>query len=74
MDRARFGLGLIAVGAVLVFIAALADPLGIGGAHGWGWKQTVGVVVGAALILLGAGLAALARRSTSYGTGPAEGT
>jgi hypothetical protein len=74
MGSIRFGLVLIAAGVVLVLLASLADPIGIGGAHGWGWKQTVGVVVGAAIILLGVGLAALARRPASYGEGPAEGT
>ncbi len=43
---------VIVVGALLVLIALFADPLGLGRSPGFGWRQTLGVVVGA-LILLG---------------------
>ncbi len=43
---------VIGIGALLVLIALFADPLGLGRSPGFGWRQTLGVVVGA-LILLG---------------------
>lgn len=43
---------VIGIGALLVFIALYADPLGLGRSPGFGWAQRVGVVVGA-LIFLG---------------------
>jgi hypothetical protein len=35
---------------VLVVVSAAADTLGIGEGGGFGWKQVVGVIVGAALV------------------------
>jgi hypothetical protein len=66
MGTIRFGLGATAAGVVLLLFALLADPLGIEGAHGFGWKQTVAVIVGGALIVVGLAVATLARRSSSY--------
>jgi len=43
---------VIGIGALLVLIALFADPLGLGRSPGFGWRQALGVVVGA-LILLG---------------------
>ncbi|HSI97057.1 MAG TPA: hypothetical protein VK926_01740 [Gaiellaceae bacterium] len=56
MDRKRMGYVLAAIGALLVVVSAAADPLGIGEGGGFGWKQVVGVVVGAALVAVGAWL------------------
>ena len=53
--RQAVGLSLVFLGIALVLVSALANTLGIG-MQGFGWKQIVGVVVGAALALLGAGL------------------
>ncbi len=44
---------LIGVGVLLVLISALADSLGLGRSPGFGWRQTLGVVVGALVILGG---------------------
>ena len=57
MDRTRIGWALAALGAVLVVVSALADSLGLGEGGGFGWKQTVGVVVGAVLALVGGAVA-----------------
>jgi hypothetical protein len=43
----------IIVGALLVLISLFADPLGLGRSPGFGWIQTLGVVVGALVILAG---------------------
>lgn len=44
---------LFAVGLLLALLAAFADPLGLGGAPGFGWKQGLGVAVGLALAIGG---------------------
>ena len=46
MERRQAGYVLLALGAALVVVSALADPLGIGEGGGFGWKQTVGVIAG----------------------------
>ena len=57
MDRKRLGWALVALGVVFACVSALADPLGIGEGGGVGWKQITGVVVGAAVLLVGLALA-----------------
>jgi NADH:ubiquinone oxidoreductase subunit 6 (subunit J) len=55
MISTRLGTVLVVVGAVMVVVASLADPIGIGtGSSEFGWKQTVGVVVGAVAVVVGA--------------------
>jgi hypothetical protein len=54
VERYRFGAILLALGALLLVLSALADPIGIGEGGGIGWKQIVGMVVGAAAIVFGA--------------------
>jgi len=44
---------LMIVGILIVLIAGLADPLGLGRSPGFGWKQTLGVIVGALVIVAG---------------------
>lgn len=44
---------VIGVGVLLVLISALANPLGLGQHPGFGWKKTLGVVVGALIIVAG---------------------
>jgi hypothetical protein len=44
---------LMIVGILIVLIAALADPLGLGRSPGFGWRQTLGVIVGALVIVAG---------------------
>ena len=63
MHRRTAGLVLIGAGIVLGLLSALANPLGIG-AEGFGWKQIVGVIVGAAALLVGA----LVARRNSHGS------
>jgi hypothetical protein len=53
MDRRRMGYLAVAIGAVLLVVSAAADPLGIGEGGGFGWKQVVGVIVGAAIAAAG---------------------
>jgi hypothetical protein len=54
---------VIGIGAILVLIALFADPLGLGKSAGFGWKQWLGVVTGALVIL--AGFYLLRRKSVS---------
>jgi hypothetical protein len=56
---------IVLVGVVAALIAALADPLGIGGDDAFGWKQGVLLAIGILLIIAG-GVTAL----LSPGGGP----
>ena len=69
MDRKRLAWALVAVGAALGALSALADPLGIGEGGGVGYKQVTGMVVAGLLVAAGVALLVVARRST--GSGPA---
>lgn len=60
MDSRQRGVVLLVVGVLLVLVSAAADPLGVGGAPGFGWKQITGVAVG--VVLAAAGAASLRRR------------
>ena len=53
MDNPMFAPAVIGIGALLVLIALFADPLGLGGRSGFGWKQGLGLVIGAVVILAG---------------------
>lgn len=45
---------LIVVGALVALISAFADPLGFGGAAGFGWQQWSGILIAGILVLAGA--------------------
>jgi hypothetical protein len=62
VKRQVAGLLLVVLGIALALVSGLASTLDIG-MGGFGWKQIVGVVVGAALALMGAGLVASGRTS-----------
>jgi hypothetical protein len=47
------GVVLFGVGAVILILAIAADPIGIGGSPGFGWKQILGALVGAVLTVVG---------------------
>ncbi len=53
MDRPMLARVVIGVGVLLVLIALFADPLGLGKSAGFGWKQGVGVIIGALVMLAG---------------------
>jgi uncharacterized membrane protein len=44
---------VLGIGGLVVLVSVLADVLGIGGEPGFGYKQDVGVLVGAAIIIAG---------------------
>jgi hypothetical protein len=56
IDERPLGIIVTLIGAVGVVISALADPLGIG-VGDFGWLQTLGVILGAVLMLIGIALA-----------------
>lgn len=64
------GYAAIAIGALAVLVAVLADPLGIGGHGGFGWKQGAVLAVGI-LLVLGGVIAGLVRRPPQTGVGEA---
>jgi hypothetical protein len=52
MGNREFAWVLIGVGLLLTLLSALAYPLGLG--HpGFGWKKTLGVIVGVLIIVAG---------------------
>jgi hypothetical protein len=53
MQSSALAKTLMIVGILIVLIAALADPLGLGRSPGFGWRQTLGVIVGALVIVAG---------------------
>jgi hypothetical protein len=56
MGQNRAGWLLVVLGATLVALSALADPIGLGDGNGIGWKQGAGMVVGGVLLLAGLAL------------------
>ncbi len=62
MSNPVFAWIVIGAGVLLVLISAFADPLGLGRSPGFGWRQTLGVIIGA--LVLAAGLY-LQRRKAS---------
>ena len=63
MDRRVLGILLGLAGVALVVVSALANTIGIG-KMGFGWKQILGVAVGAVLAAAGARLLALSSRGS----------
>jgi LPXTG-motif cell wall-anchored protein len=53
MENPAFAKTLMIVGIIIVLISAFADPIGFGRSPGFGWRQTLGVIVGALVILGG---------------------
>ncbi|MBN1810870.1 MAG: hypothetical protein JXA14_03445 [Anaerolineae bacterium] len=47
------GVVLLAVGAILLILSLIADPIGIGGSPAFGYKQISGVIVGALAAAVG---------------------
>lgn len=65
MDRTVLGGILMAAGAVVVLFFLLADPVGTTiGDSGFGWEETVGVIVGAVSFVSGLALAFVEREET----------
>ena len=46
MSKRTMGLVINLAGILIVFVALAADPLGLGGAPGIGWKQSAAAIVG----------------------------
>ncbi len=53
MSNPVFAWIVIGAGVLVVLIAAFADPMGLGRSPGFGWRQTLGVVVGALVVAAG---------------------
>jgi hypothetical protein len=78
MDPRPFGSVVALIGAAGLIISALADPIGVGQAEGFGWLQILGCILGAVVILLGFAMAAewvpYPGRPTDTTTGPQQNT
>ena len=53
MNKKTMGIALLAVGVVVLIGSLAADPIGIGGAAGFGYKQIIGAVVGVIAAVVG---------------------
>jgi hypothetical protein len=65
----RVGYALIAFGVLAAVVAVLADPLGIGGGAGFGWKQGTLLSTGVSVAIGGVGI----MRGWFAGLGPRRG-
>ena len=54
--KKTIGIVLFGVGAVILILSLAADPIGIGGSPGFGWKQILGSLVRALLTVVGLAL------------------
>lgn len=63
MDNPMLAWVVIGIGALLVLLALFADPLGLG-RPGFGWRQGLGLVIGAVVILAGLFLRRRGKAST----------
>jgi hypothetical protein len=63
MDSPLLARVVIGIGALLVLIALFADPLGLG-RPGFGWRQGLGLVIGAVVMLAGLYLRRRGKAST----------
>jgi len=77
LSAKRVGYALIAFGVLAALVAFVADPLGIGGNQGIGWKQGLLLSVGVSVALGGVGVmqgwfAGLGRRGAGEATHPEE--
>lgn len=59
--QATSGTILLIVGVILILVSAFAEQIGIGTEPGFGWRQTLGVVIGVAALVAGV----LARKKVS---------
>ena len=59
-NKRTLGIGLLAVGIILLIVSLLADTLGIGGSGTFGYKQILGAAAGA--IVAVAGLVVMLRK------------
>lgn len=65
MSRTLLGGVLAALGALVLVLSALADQIGLGSeGTSFGWKQIVGVAVGAVVLFVGAAVYSRARRES----------
>jgi uncharacterized membrane protein len=53
MTQRTWWLVILVVGIVVTLLSVFADALGVGRTPGFGWKQSLGVLIGVVLIGLG---------------------
>jgi len=54
---------VVGLGVLLVLVSLFADPLGLGRHPGFGWKQWLVLIIGAAVIMIGVYLLRRGRES-----------
>lgn len=53
MAQRGSALVILIVGVLLALLSLFADRFGVGGTPGFGWKQTIGLVIGIAVAAFG---------------------
>jgi predicted transporter len=53
MDRKLLATLVAILGVLIILVSALAEPLGLGEGGKFGWKQILGTVIGALLLVAG---------------------
>ncbi len=53
MEKKKLGSLLTGIGIVVLLISVFADPLGIGGNPGFGYKQVIGTILGIVIGITG---------------------
>jgi len=53
MEKKKLGSLLTGIGIVVFLISVFADPLGIGGYPGFGYKQMIGTILGIVIVIIG---------------------
>lgn len=71
MEPRPFGFIVMLIGAAGLLISALADPIGVGQAEGFGWLQILGCILSGVVILLGL---AMSQEWVPYPGRPADTT
>jgi len=74
MAKTRKGGALIAIaGIVVIVLSVFADIFRIGPYHGYGWRQTLGVILGCAAVMIGGFLFLKAGRQRTLPRASKEG-
>ena len=53
MQKKTLGLIIIVIGIIILFFSLFADLLGIGGYPGIGTRQTIGIIIGVVIAIIG---------------------
>ena len=53
MDKKGWGLLFLIIGIIILLISIFTDSIGLGGYPGIGMKQTIGIIIGLVIAIIG---------------------